>query len=89
MGYKPCPMGPLFYIIKGLGTYNTVFIKNVMLANEMRPVPLNGATEHAACMLSSATEQTEVSEVGGEAQSRWRSAKQAEEHKAGGGAQSR
>ena len=57
-----------------------------MLANEMRPIPLNRATEHAACTLSSATEQMEVSKVGGEAQSKWTSAKQAEACKADGGA---
>ena len=79
MGYKAQPMGSLFYIIEGLQMRNTVFIKDVMLANEMQPVPFNEATEHAACTLSGMTEQTEVSEVGGEAQSRRRSAKQAEE----------
>ena len=78
MGYKACPMGPLFYIIEGLQIRNTLFIKNVMLANEMRPVPLNGE-EHAACTLSRATEQTEKRKVGREVQSRRRSAKQAEE----------
>ena len=66
-------MGPLFYIIEGLQIRNTLFIKNVMLANEIRPVPLNRATEHAACTLSGATDQMEASEVGGEAQSRRRS----------------
>ena len=60
-------MGPLFYIIEGLQIRNILFINNVMLANEMRPVPLNRATEHAACMLSRATEQTEKHKVGGEA----------------------
>ena len=86
MGYKPRLMGPLFYIIEGLQTHNTVFIKNVTLANEMQPVPLNGTTEYAACTLSRATEQMEVSEVGREAQSKRKSAKQMEECKAGGGA---
>ena len=73
MGYKACLMSPLFYIIEGLQIHNTLFIKNVMLANEMRPVPLNGATEHAACTLSRATEQMEKRKVVREAQSRQRS----------------
>ena len=39
--------------------YNTVFSKTVTLANEIWPVPLNGATEHTACPLSQATEHAE------------------------------
>ena len=31
-------MGLLFYVIEGLQIRNTVFIKNVPLANEMQPV---------------------------------------------------
>ena len=63
-------MGPLFYIIEGLQIPYILFIKNVTLANEMRPVPLNGVTEHAACMFSRATDHMEKHKVGGEVQSR-------------------
>ena len=56
MGYKARPMGPLFYIIEGLRIRNTLFIKNITLANAIRPVPLNGAIEHVGCTLSGAIE---------------------------------
>ena len=70
MGCKALLMGPLFNIIEGLQIRNILFFKNVMLANEIRPIPVNRAIEHAGCTLSRATEQTEVSR---EAQSRQRS----------------
>ena len=58
MGYKARPMGPVFYIIEGLQICNTLFIKNITLANEMRPVSCYRATEHGV------TEQTENCKVG-------------------------
>ena len=67
MGYKACLMGPQFYIIEGLQIRNTLFIKKVTLANEIRPVPLNGAIEHVGCTFSGAIELTEKHKVSGEA----------------------